>query len=130
VTPKARQTASITAGVVHSSSAMPILVSPTGRRLIPSSRADFRIAPWNGPTSTVTVSKTFLGKTSNPAARSPSAMSTVRAWTLWAIPFSPFGPWKTAYIDAMTASRACAVQTLEVAFSRRICCSRVWSARR
>ena len=27
--------------------------------------------------------------------------------------------------DAITASSACAVQTFEVAFSRRICCSRV-----
>ena len=31
---------------------------------------------------------------------------------------------------AMTARSACAVQTFEVAFSRRICCSRVCSERR
>ena len=30
----------------------------------------------------------------------------------------------------MLASRACAVQMLEVARSRRMCCSRVWSAMR
>ena len=48
----------------------------------------------------------------------------------WAIARSPSGPWKTAYIDAITASSACAVQTFEVAFSRRMCCSRVCSASR
>ena len=33
--------------------------------------------------------------------------------------------WYTAYIDAITASRTCAVQMFDVAFSRRMCCSRV-----
>jgi len=32
-----------------------------------------------------------------------------------------------AYMAAMLARRACAVQMLEVAFSLRMCCSRVWS---
>jgi len=40
------------------------------------------------------------------------------------------GPWYTAYIEATTASRTWAVQMLEVALSRRMCCSRVWRARR
>ncbi len=40
----------------------------------------------------------------------------------------PSGPWYTAYIDAITASSTCAVQTLLVALSRRMCCSRVCSA--
>ena len=43
---------------------------------------------------------------------------------------SPTGPWYTAYMDAITASSTCAVQMFEVAFSRRMCCSRVCSARR
>ena len=35
-----------------------------------------------------------------------------------------------AYIDAITASSTCEVQMLEVAFSRRMCCSRVCRASR
>jgi hypothetical protein len=42
----------------------------------------------------------------------------------------PSGPCHTAYMPAITASRTCAVQMLEVARSRRMCCSRVCSARR
>ena len=40
------------------------------------------------------------------------------------------GPWYTAYMLAITASSTCAVQTLLVALSRRMCCSRVCSAMR
>ena len=40
------------------------------------------------------------------------------------------GPWYTAYMLAITASSTCAVQMLLVAFSRRMCCSRVCSASR
>ncbi|MNV21999.1 hypothetical protein D3C71_1129540 [compost metagenome] len=47
-----------------------------------------------------------------------------------AICVRPFGPWYTAYMLAMLASNTCAVQMLEVAFSRRMCCSRVCMARR
>ena len=47
-----------------------------------------------------------------------------------AIARSPSGPWYTAYRPAMTASSTCAVQMLLVAFSRRMCCSRVCSASR
>ncbi|MNL18250.1 hypothetical protein D3C87_1393880 [compost metagenome] len=42
----------------------------------------------------------------------------------------PLGPWYTAYMLAMLASSTCAVQMLDVAFSRRMCCSRVCIARR
>src|SRR3546814_2428889 len=42
----------------------------------------------------------------------------------------PLGPCQTAYMPDMTASRTCAVQMFDVAFSRRICCSRVCSAKR
>src|SRR3954471_12952266 len=45
-----------------------------------------------------------------------------------AIQRSPFGPCHTAYMLAITASSTCAVHTLLVAFSRRMCCSRVCSA--
>ena len=39
-------------------------------------------------------------------------------------------PWYAAYSPAITASSTCAVQMLLVAFSRRMCCSRVCSASR
>ena len=52
------------------------------------------------------------------------------AFTRRAMRVSPSGPCQTAYMPAITASSTCAVQMLEVAFSRRICCSRVCSARR
>ena len=42
----------------------------------------------------------------------------------------PAGPCHTAYMLAITASSTWAVQMLEVAFSRRMCCSRVCRARR
>ena len=42
----------------------------------------------------------------------------------------PSGPWYTAYMLAITASSTCAVQMFDVAFSRRMCCSRVCSASR
>ncbi len=45
-----------------------------------------------------------------------------------AIFFKPRGPWYTAYIAAIFASNACAVQILEVAFSLLICCSLVCRA--
>ena len=38
---------------------------------------------------------------------------------------SPRGPWYTAYMLAMTASRLWAVQMLLVALSLLMCCSRV-----
>ena len=39
---------------------------------------------------------------------------------------NPYG----LFFDAITASRTCAVQMLDVAFSRRMCCSRVCNASR
>ena len=51
-------------------------------------------------------------------------------WIRSPIARSPSGPWNTAYIAAMLARSACAVQMFEVAFSRRMCCSRVCSAMR
>ena len=47
-----------------------------------------------------------------------------------AIAVSPSAPCHTAYMLAITASSTCAVHTLLVAFSRRMCCSRVCSAMR
>ncbi len=83
------------------------------------------MTPCRLPTSTVMVSKNSRGSTAKPSDSKPLASRTVLRWMRWAIAFSPSGPWNTAYIDAITASSACAVQTFEVAFSRRMCCSRV-----
>ena len=47
-----------------------------------------------------------------------------------AMAFRPSGPWYTAYDAATLASSACAVQMLDVALSRRMCCSRVCIAMR
>ena len=55
----------------------------------------------------------------------PLFSTQARAWMLWAIFLRPSGPWYWAYIAAMLASSAWAVQMFEVALSRRMCCSRV-----
>ena len=68
--------------------------------------------------------------TSRPAAASPAASAFVSRCTRSAMARSRSGPWYTAYIAAITASSTCAVQMFEVAFSRRMCCSRVCSAMR
>ena len=56
--------------------------------------------------------------------------STSSRCTRSAIRRSPSGPCHAAYSPAMLASSTCAVQMLDVAFSRRMCCSRVCRARR
>ena len=76
------------------------------------------------------VSKKVSVCTGTPSAWRPSARVRAWAWVRRAIAASPSGPWYTAYIEAITASSTWAVQMLEVAFSRRMCCSRVCSARR
>ena len=77
-----------------------------------------------------TVSKNSSWTISTPFSRSPSARMAATRLTRSAILASPSGPWCMAYIDAITASSTCEVQMLEVAFSRRMCCSRVCSANR
>ena len=57
-------------------------------------------------------------------------MIDARRCTRSAMRRNPTGPWYTAYIDAMTDNSTCAVQMLDVAFSRRMCCSRVCRANR
>ena len=68
--------------------------------------------------------------TSKPAAPRVLAVAVACMCTRSAIAFSPSGPWYTAYIDAITANSTWAVQMLDVAFSRRMCCSRVCRASR
>ena len=74
------------------------------------------------------VSKYDSVTTSRPAAASPPASALVSRCTRSAMARSRSGPWYTAYIAAITASSTWAVQMLDVAFSRRMCCSRVCSA--
>ena len=76
------------------------------------------------------VSKYASVTTSRPAAASPPASAFVSRCTRSAMVRSRSGPWYTAYIPAITASSTWAVQMLDVAFSRRMCCSRVCSAMR
>ncbi|MNT60489.1 hypothetical protein D3C72_1980720 [compost metagenome] len=82
------------------------------------------------PVSSVSVSKKVALVRVKPSDCRPAASVAARRCTRCAMRFRPCGPWYTAYIDAITASSTCAVQMFEVAFSRRICCSRVCSARR
>ena len=64
------------------------------------------------------------------AGRAPAARTAARPLVRLAMRSRPSGPWYTAYMAAMLASSACAVQMLEVALSRRMCCSRVCIAMR
>ena len=65
-----------------------------------------------------------------PAATAPVAKFRACPCTRSAIFLSPAGPCHAAYMPAITAKSTCAVQMLLVAFSRRMCCSRVCKARR
>mmetsp|Transcript_4043 Transcript_4043/g.12145 ORF Transcript_4043/g.12145 Transcript_4043/m.12145 type:complete len:264 (+) Transcript_4043:913-1704(+) len=78
----------------------------------------------------VTVSKNISDLVLKPSSLAPAAMMLARPWTLLAICLRPSGPWYTAYMAAMLASRAWAVQMFEVAFSLLMCCSRVCMAMR
>ena len=66
----------------------------------------------------------------DPAGAEVLGQATRGTCTAAAISERPWGPWYTAYMLAVTASSTCAVQMFEVAFSRRMCCSRVCSASR
>jgi len=76
------------------------------------------------------VSKKCGWTTRYPSRATALASSTVSVCTRSAMRRSPSGPWYTAYMLAITASSTCAVQMLLVAFSRRMCCSRVCNAMR
>jgi hypothetical protein len=84
----------------------------------------------SSPVLTVSESKAVALTGSRPICDRPLARTAVSAATRCAMRVSPSGPWYTAYMLATTAGSTCAVQMLEVAFSRRMCCSRVCSARR
>ena len=70
----------------------------------------------------MTVVETAAAESRRRSAVSPL---TRRRW-----PAARRGRGYTAYIEAITARSTCAVQMLEVAFSRRMCCSRVCRASR
>mmetsp|Transcript_941 Transcript_941/g.2272 ORF Transcript_941/g.2272 Transcript_941/m.2272 type:complete len:254 (-) Transcript_941:944-1705(-) len=127
----AAKRASTSATLVVSSNATPTVASSTGRRFMPAAyAAACTAAALPAPTFTVTVSKKDLFVTVAPIDVAPLAKMLARPCTRLAIVLSPSGPWYTAYIAAMFASRACAVQMFDVALSRRMCCSRVCIAMR
>ena len=82
------------------------------------------------PASMAMVPKNASWRSEKPARTAQPASSRVCRLTRLAIRRSPSGPCQTGYMPAITASSTWAVQMFEVAFSRRICCSRVCRARR
>mmetsp|Transcript_34347 Transcript_34347/g.75125 ORF Transcript_34347/g.75125 Transcript_34347/m.75125 type:complete len:263 (-) Transcript_34347:1057-1845(-) len=122
---------SMSARVVVSSMAMDTWESSSTRRLhSPSPAAAATAAALPAPTCRVTVSKKGWEGAPWPSLAAPMARAEARPCTRAAICLSPSGPWYTAYMAEMLASSACAVQMLEVALSRRMCCSRVCMAMR
>ena len=89
-----------------------------------------RLRPARPGVRTVIVSKKFAVTTSTPPARKPRRERGREPVDARGDRAEPFGPWYDAYSPAITASSTCAVQMLLVAFSRRMCCSRVCSASR
>mmetsp|Transcript_74236 Transcript_74236/g.215092 ORF Transcript_74236/g.215092 Transcript_74236/m.215092 type:complete len:223 (-) Transcript_74236:1184-1852(-) len=84
-----------------------------------------------GDTSNATVSKKLSAlSTSHPTLPTSRVNNCAKACTFRAMCFKPSDRWYTAYIAAMLASNTCAVQTLDVALSKRMCCSRVCSVSR
>jgi hypothetical protein len=67
--------------------------------------------------------------TSRPAAPMAAASSRARLWFTCASWRRPFPPSSVMWIVKASAQRPELVQMLEVAFSRRMCCSRVDSVR-
>mmetsp|Transcript_16705 Transcript_16705/g.45959 ORF Transcript_16705/g.45959 Transcript_16705/m.45959 type:complete len:230 (+) Transcript_16705:2143-2832(+) len=115
--------------LVVSSMEMPTVLASIMRKLTSWSRA-VRHTAAASPTLRATVSKKGLLCIWWPSFLAPSASTAARPFTRAAMVFKPSGPWYTPYRDEMFASKAWAVQMLEVALSRRICCSRVCMAMR
>ncbi len=76
------------------------------------------------------VEEVLSREVADPRSFSCAASHAAARCTRRAMSRRPSGPCHTAYMPAITASRTCAVQMLLVAFSRRMCCSRVCSERR
>ncbi|MNJ50026.1 hypothetical protein D3C77_452860 [compost metagenome] len=122
--------ASTSAWVLVSSSDRPRRWASIWRRLRRWARAWSCRAAVALPVARVRVSKKCSISTFTPSCCRPALRIAVSAWVRSAICFRPCGPWYTAYMLAMLASSTWAVQMLLVAFSRRMCCSRVCMARR
>ena len=110
---------------------MPTWSSSTSRRWRPCSRAAATTSPARpGTRARTRVEEVGRARPRRPASQHRGQRLRRRRWIRSRSPRSPSGPWYTAYIEATTASSTWAVQMLEVALSRRMCCSRVCSARR
>ena len=93
-----------------------------------ASSSSARAAP---PVSIAIASKKCSWRSVSPdTPRTPAASRAACACTRSAMARSPSGPCQATYMLAITASSTCAVQMLEVAFSRRMCCSRVCKVKR
>ncbi len=126
-----RTMVSTSVGVVVSSSVMVSALGESWRRQIPEASARaWQAAMAGAVASTRTVSKSVGEATRNPALVRACARVAARWATRVAMARMPSAPWYTANMLAMTAGKTCEVQMLLVAFSRRMCCSRVCSARR
>mmetsp|Transcript_26413 Transcript_26413/g.67197 ORF Transcript_26413/g.67197 Transcript_26413/m.67197 type:complete len:207 (+) Transcript_26413:2206-2826(+) len=121
--------ASTSASVVVSSMEMPTVLASITRRFMPCCSAVLATLAAS-PTVMATVSKKGAEGVPWPSFLAPAASTHARPLTRAAMVLRPSGPWYTAYSAAMLASSACAVQMLEVALSRRMCCSRVCIAMR
>ena len=108
---------------------MPTWFASIARKLMPLAWAAWWILSAS-VTLSVRVSNHVLLTTCAPALVKLFATAVVMPYTRSAIFFKPAGPWYTAYMLAIIANNACAVQIFEVAFSRRMCCSRVCKAKR
>ncbi len=130
--PKTRQTLSTIAGVVVSSSAMLHRGVPSSRKLIFSCAARAMIS-WCWPsTATVTVSKIAVGlRREAELLSAPAASTAVRRCTVRAMCVEAFG----TMINGVHRGdhRQQHLRGADIGggfFSRRMCCSRVCSARR
>ena len=129
--PNASSTAATWSAVVVSPHEMPTWSSSTRRSSTPPSRGRRHdVGRAAGCLHHDGVEVRVVHELRTQPAPSPAPIATARRCTRRAIARSPSGPWYTAYIPATTARSTWAVQMLEVAFSRRMCCSRVWSASR
>ena len=124
---RAPHTASGSTPVVVSSVLMERVSSSTRRRLTPRATASRSTSSACSGTRTVTVSKVPV-RTLDASVAETVGKGRAYPWVRRAIAASPAGPCQATYMLAITARRTWAVQMFEVAFSRRMCCSRVCSA--
>ena len=127
----AARCASTSARVVVSSSEMPSACASTRAEVDARGAARARRSPAvRAPVATVSVSKKRASSIAKPSLLEPGLQDRRQAVHAPRDALEACGPVIDGVHRAITASSTCAVQMFEVAFSRRMCCSRVCSARR